>query len=395
MINFSEEIIVDYMGISQLPIEKSYSVKATKSQFDGRIPVVDMNDFYSVEKKGAFLDTLFEAMTTIGFFAVRNTGVERSVIDNAYRESKTFFKSDLDQKNLCFNKESAGQRGFVPGESAKGNQQKDFKEFYHIGPELSQEKRAEHGIPANIWPETQPAFKETMVQIYNELNRYAEPLLCAITAVLNKVCGTNLHENFLYDMLGEGENTLLRALNYPASELTETIGAYEHTDIDFLTILPYATAKGLQVFINGEWFTVHVDEDCFVINIGDMLENLTNGLFKSALHRVLLEEAGQERFSMVHFVHPSNKVPLDPLQICIEKTGGVQKYAPGTRLEFLFERLLELGIAPGVLETYSKMGHTERQIDYGRASPQVVKLLVDKGLASEKVQQWAALNLKS
>jgi len=116
-----------------------------------------------------------------------------------------------------------------------------------------------------------------------------------------------------------------------------------------------------------------------------MLENLTNGLFVSAKHRVLAQEPCKDRFSMVLFIHPTDDTPLDPISACIELTGGVQRYAPGTRNEFLWERLLELNIAPMLLEPYSKTGHTERQLRYGRQSPQVVQMLIENGLASSEV----------
>lgn len=76
---------------------------------------------------------------------------------------------------------------------------------------------------------------------------------------------------------------------------------------------------------------------------------------------------------------------LDPLPPCIEITGGVQRYAPGTRLEFLWERLLELNLAPTLLEPYSRTGHTERQMHYGKESPQVVDLLLKQGLANPEL----------
>src|SRR5579883_1312795 len=102
---------------------------------DIRIPVVDMRDFYSDDKRDEFLDTLYGALTTVGFFAVRHTGVDSAVIQNAYEQAQMFFKQDTDYKSQCFLKETKGQRGFVPSERAKGYSAKDIKEFYHIGRE--------------------------------------------------------------------------------------------------------------------------------------------------------------------------------------------------------------------------------------------------------------------
>ncbi len=370
-------------NIIQTPIG-NYAMAPT---LDIAIPVVDMQDFYNPDKREQFLSTLYDAMTTIGFFAVRNTGVDAEVVRRGYAQAEKFFRQDIDVKMQAFKKEVGGQRGFVAGETAKGYRAKDYKEFYHIGRELSDEKHIELDIAKNIWPE-EPEFKEAMTALYDELSRYVVPLNEAVIGVINLHAKEPIAANFFHETTQNG-NTLLRALYYPALTAEQIhrleqplLWAAEHTDIDLLAILPFATEKGLQVEVNGQWMTVVVPEDAFVVNVGDMLKNLTNGLFVSAKHRVLAQEPGKDRFSMVLFVHPTDDTSLAPLATCIEQTGGIQKFAPGTRKEFLWERLLELGIAPGLLEPYSKTGHVERQMEFGRASPQVVQLLTQQNLAS-------------
>lgn len=355
--------------------------KPAQEQLDIRIPVVDMRDFYDEKGREAFLNTLYGAMTSVGFFAVRNSGVDAAVIKNAYAEAEKFFKSDAEYKAQSFAQELNGQRGFVPGETAKGNKRKDKKEFYHIGHEKA--------LPANIWPE-QPEFKEALSLLYSELEKYVVPLQQAIMMTINRRSSKKVDIDFINKMT-QGDS-LLRALYYPgltdeelASGDKPLYWAAPHTDIDLLAILPYATEKGLQVEMDGQWLNVIVPEDAFIVNVGDMLENISNGLFVSARHRVMAQETNKDRFSMVFFVHPFDAAPLNPLPACIELTGGKQTYAPGTRQEFLWERLLELNIAPALLEPYSQMGHTERQMKYHRESPQVVDMLIQNGLASPEL----------
>lgn len=363
---------------------------APQEQLDIRIPVVDMEDFYKPEKQEEFINTLYKALTEIGFFAVRNTGIDREVITKAYAQAETFFQRDAEYKARSFLPLGNGQRGFVPGETAKGNRAKDFKEFYHIGRELPLEELVKWNLAPNVWPD-QEGFKESLTTLYAELEKYIIPLQEAIVMTINKNATTKIAPDTLNQTTKHGDS-LLRALYYPALS-QEQIDSLEqplawaaaHTDIDYLAILPFATSKGLQVEMNGQWLNVVVPEDAFIINAGDFLRNMTNGLFISAKHRVMAQEPNKPRYSMVLFVHPTADTSLAPFEGCIEQTGGVQKYAPGTRLEFLFERLLELNIAPNLLEPYSKMGHTERQIRFGKQSPQVVQLLIDKGLASEEV----------
>lgn len=362
------------------------------ADLDIEIPVVDMNDFHNLDKREAFLETLYNAMHEIGFFAVKNTGVDREIIEKAYAQAETFFKKDLATKMQIFIKETGGQRGFVPGEIAKGYQAKDLKEFFHMGRSLPKEELKRLGLLENVWPDQQ-GFKDAMETLYRELDRYVVTLEEAIIAVINQNSAIKLAANFLNETTKEGD-ILLRALYYPAlaqeqiQQLKQPLyWAAPHTDIDLFAILPHATEKGLQVQMKGEWRTVVVPKDAFVVNVGDMLENMTNGLFISARHRVLALEPDKDRFSMVLFIHPTDETSLAPLPSCIVQTGGIQKYAPGTRKEFLWERLLELNIAPALLEPYSKTGHIERQLQFGRQSPQVVDLLIKNGLASEVLLQ--------
>lgn len=376
------------LALSPLQMPPSPPLPPAEIQADIEIPVVDMGDFYRPESREAFIETLFNAMRKVGFFAVRNTGVDRAAIGRAYDQAKKFFKRDPAYKAESYFIALNGQRGFVPGENAKGNAAKDCKEFYHIGRELPFEELMRINIVPNVWPD-QPGFKEEMVSLYRELDRYVAFLFEAIAEAINRNASEKIDLNF-FNRLAEGGDSLLRALYYPALSEERLAGqsvfwAAEHTDVDLLAILPYATEKGLQVLYEGGWHTVVVPDDAFIVNVGDMLENLTNGLFVSARHRVKALEAGKERFSMVLFVHPPNEASLAPLPSCIEQTGGKAVHAEGTRKEFLWERLLELNIAPLLLEPYSKTGHTERQMKVGRASPQVVELLLKHGLASPEL----------
>jgi len=384
-----------YAALLLIGLTLQADITAPQEQFDIRIPVVDMEDFYKPEKQDAFISTLHKALSEIGFFAVRNTGVDREVIKKAYAQAESFFQRDPEYKMGSFLPNGHGQRGFVPGETAKGSRAKDYKEFYHIGRELPLEELMKWNLAPNVWPD-QEGFKDSMVALYSELEKYVVPLQEAIVMTINKNAMTKIALDTLNQMSEHGDS-LLRALYYPALSQQQIASLEEplvwgapHTDIDFISILPFATEKGLQIEMNGQWFNVVVPDDAFIVNAGDFLTNMTNGLFVSAKHRVMAQESNKPRYSMVLFVHPMADTSLAPMIGCIEQTGGVPKYAPGTRIEFLWERLLELNIAPYVLEHYSKTGHTERQIRFGKQSPQVVQMLIEKGLASEEVLKSVA-----
>jgi len=343
--------------------------------FDATIPVLNLQEYQDPTTRSDFLSQLQYACEEIGFFALTGTGIDPSILDKAYEETKKFFYLDFETKNQCSGKGVNGQRGFTPGESPKGETRSDFKEFYHIGRELSEEDYQRLGIIPNIWPENRPLFQVSMTTLFQELEKYMQILEQAFEELIG------VEKSFLSEMTGEGE-VLMRALFYPANPPKDGIWGGEHTDIDLYTILPRSTAKGLQIKNKqGQWIDVIIPDDAFVINIGDMLENLTNGRFRSSWHRVVSQENDQERFSIVYFVHPRSSDFMGPLPHCIEQTGGIRKYPNATRLELLQERLIDLGLASrAMMEGFISSGAIKKFQEVGRASPKAVQKLQNEGL---------------
>ena len=98
---------------------------------------------------------------------------------------------------------------------------------------------------------------------------------------------------------------------------------------------------------DGTWMPVHTGFDTIVVDAGDMLQNLTNGLYKSTTHRVVNPaDATSERFSMPCFIHPRADADLTPLASCVARTGGTPTYPTITAGEYLTQRLREIGLAP-------------------------------------------------
>ena len=150
------------------------------------------------------------------------------------------------------------------------------------------------------------------------------------------------------DMVAEGD-TIIRVLYYPAlpDEAPDgAIRAAAHEDINLITILPGATASGLELLgRDGTWLEVEAHHDHVVVDSGDMLQNLSNGLFRSTTHRVVNpDDRSSKRFSMPCFIHPARDADLTPLQSCIAKTGGEAKYPSLTAGEYLRKRLEESGL---------------------------------------------------
>ena len=354
------------------------------SAFDATIPVLDMQDYRDMDRREEFVRKVGEAIREVGFFALRNSGIDQDVLDAAYDETREFYHLPFEEKMRWHDRENNGMRGFVPGEAAKGMAVKDFKEYVHVGPELSDEEIMKRGIPKNIWLD-RDAYKESMLSLYEAVGQLMIPL----REVLAEAIGQP--KNAFDWMTSEGNN-VLRSIYYPANPPKGTIWAAAHTDIDLFTILPRATAKGLQMKNKaGEWITVVKPDDAVVINAGDMLEHLSNGEVRAGPHRVMALGEGYERISMVFFVNPALGADLTPNEIALSRTGGEAKRAAGTAWEVFAERIVENGLASDAMKKrLGESGYLERQLKIGRASFEAMQIVADSGYASSEVLEALA-----
>ena len=343
------------------------------ANFDATIPVLDMEEYQNPETRDQFVTDMHSALKEVGFFALINSGVDIDLLDRAYASIAEFFALPFEKKMEACNPAIGNQRGYSPGESAKGHAELDYKEFYHVARD-----KTECNWP-NVWPE-QGNLKEDLYGLFLALEEHKQILETALARAIGE------EENFFANMTGEGE-TLLRVIHYPQNPPANQLWAAEHTDINLFTILPRATADGLQLLnTEGEWIDVKVPENAFIVNCGDMLENLTNGEFHSGLHRVVAKDEGYERYSAVFFVHPRGSDRLDPLAQCVERTGGIQQYVNCSAQEILEERLVDLGLASEEMMAHlAQSGFMERQIELGRASLDAMVKLKEAGLASGAV----------
>ncbi len=300
------------------------------------IPVVDMRDFYAKNRKQKFITQLREALKTVGFVAVIHSPIDQDILDNAYNSTKNFFSKQLEYKLQFENKSLSGQRGYVQSEIAQGQVRKDYKEFFHVAKDFADEVAEKYNYPKNIWPDD-VKFKQAMTKFMSEIEQYSEAIAQAIALSIDKP------ENFFTDMIEDGAS-LIRAIHYPANPPVDTVWAAEHTDIDLFTILPRATTSGLQILnAKGEWVDVIVPKNAFIINAGDMLQNITNGYYKSSKHRVISQHKNKDRYSIVAFIHPKLTVDLSPLEQ-FKDLNDQQLYQNATSGELLRQRLVELGL---------------------------------------------------
>lgn len=307
------------------------------------IPSLDLSDFTSdnSEIKAAFVENLGNAFNTIGFVAIKNHGLSEELRQNLYAAVQKFFYQPDALKQKYEFPELLGQRGYVGKgkETAKGFTKPDLKEFFHIG-----QPDPIEGMAANIFPEEVPEFEQYTKEVYRIFENTGKTLLRAIALYLA------LPEDYFEEKVKNGDS-ILRALHYFPIEKPEllpegAVRAAAHGDINLITLLMGASAEGLEVLrLDGKWIPVTALPEQIIINVGDMLDRLTNHRLKSTIHRVVnppLEKMKLSRFSIPFFMHPRADMDLTCLESCVSSEFP-KKYENMTAGAFLSERLKELG----------------------------------------------------
>lgn len=316
------------------------------------IPSLDLADFTSGSpiQKAAFVQKLGEAYQNIGFVAIKNHGLSQDLQDRLYGSIKDFFKLPDTIKTNYEKPEIGFQRGYTGKgkEHAKGRNTGDLKEFYHVGQELSRIPDTDpikSEYPPNIWPSELPEFQNDANEAYRTLESAGKAMLQAIALSLD------LDENYFEDKVAHG-NSILRQIHYfpienPDEVPADAVRAAEHGDINLITLLMGASADGLQVLRrDGKWIPITALPDQLVVNVGDMLERLTNKKLKSTIHRVVnppREKMNTSRYSIPFFMHPRSEMDLTCLNSCVDSDHPKQ-FEDITAGEFLEERLRELGL---------------------------------------------------
>ena len=310
------------------------------------IPSVDLADFTegNKETKAAFVKELGKAYEEIGFVAVKNHGLSDALCAELYTQVKEFFTLSKEEKEAYEIEGLAGQRGYVSfgKEHAKNKNEGDLKEFWHFGQTVEDNDPIKEEYPDNVQVNELPKFNTVGREVYQKLEATGREMLRAIALHLN------LNENYFDAKIHNG-NSILRPIHYPpiTHEPKDAVRAAEHEDINLITLLMGASADGLQVLNkSGEWISVTALPDQIVVNVGDMLQRLTNNKLKSTTHRVVnppREKWGTSRYSIPFFLHPRSEVSLNCLPSCISES-NLKNFSDITAGEYLEQRIIELGL---------------------------------------------------
>ncbi|GAB6197250.1 isopenicillin N synthase family dioxygenase [Lysobacter xanthus] len=308
-----------------------------------QIPTLDIQRFDDAAQREAFVAELGATYREWGFAGVRNHGIPQQLIDDAYRVFAQFFALPEAIKRKYHVPGGGGARGYTPFgiETAKGAQHFDLKEFFHIGREIARDSKYADSMPANVWPEELPEFRDVGYRLYTALDTLGSRMLSALALHIG------LPGDYFVNVTNQG-NSILRPIHYPPITTPDVpnVRAGAHEDINLITLLVGASAEGLEVLSRkGEWIPFTAQSDTIVVNIGDMLQRLTNHVYPSTTHRVVNppgEKARQPRYSTPFFLHPNPGFVIDVLPSCVSADNPSRYPEAITAQGYLEERLREI-----------------------------------------------------
>lgn len=294
----------------------------------------------------AFAGKLGASFRETGFAVISDHPVDQAVIDRCVNAGKQFFALPDETKRAYFIPGGGGQRAYTPfaTEVAKGAKAKDLKEFWHVGRELPRGHKYADIMGPNLYVAEVPGWKEATSALFNALDRFGLEILSAIAIHLK------LDPDFFTDTVNDG-NSILRLLHYPPQlepPPEGSVRAGAHEDINVITLLLGAEEGGLEVLHrNGSWLAVNPPAGSLVVNVGDMLQRLTNHVLPSTTHRVVNPKPERSRFprySTPFFLHFNPDYEIKTLPGCITPERPDRYPEPLKSQDFLEIRLREIGL---------------------------------------------------
>ncbi len=293
---------------------------------------------------GAFAAALRRDFEATGFAVIADHGLGQTAIDGGAAAARAFFAQPDAEKRRWHAPDGAGARGYTPFgvETAKGHRRPDLKEFWHVGRELPEGHRYRAAMPENLWPAQPPGFRHALTALYDGFDALGRELLEAVAL------GLGLPPGWFADKTALGDSILRLAHYPPVAPDASGVRAGAHEDINVITLLLGAEEAGLEILTRrGEWLAVNPPPGTLVVNVGDMLQRLTNHLLPSTTHRVVNpppERRGMARLSMPFFVHFQPDFEIRTLPSCVGP-GRPDRYPrPITAYAYLQQRLEEIGL---------------------------------------------------
>ncbi len=282
------------------------------------VPIIDISPLVAEHgAQQAVASQIGQACRTYGFFYIVGHGVDESLQRRLEVLSRQFFAQDLETK-LRIRMALAGKawRGFFPVGEELTSGKPDLKEGLYFGAELSpDDPRVRAEIPLhgpNLFPDNLPSFRETVLDYMAALTQVGHVLMRGIALSLG------LDSHYFADRYTTDPLVLFRIFHYPPATVTSEEeplwGVGEHTDYGVLTILKQDDTGGLQIKSKSQWLDAPPVPGSFICNIGDMLDRLTRGLYRSTPHRVR-NVTTRGRLSFPFFFDPNFKARIEPIDL--------------------------------------------------------------------------------
>jgi isopenicillin N synthase-like dioxygenase len=281
-----------------------------------RIPVIDVNPLVTGRgDRSAVAQQIGQACRESGFFYIIGHGVDEGLQQQLEHLSRDFFAQDLNTKMaIAMEKGGRAWRGYFPVGDELTSGKPDIKEGIYFGAELADEHPlVQAGVPmhgCNLFPANEPAWRETVLRYLDAMTQLGHTLMMGIALSLG------LEATYFSDRYTNDPLILFRIFNYPPTPTQQEPiwGVGEHTDYGLLTILKQDESGGLQVKSNSRWVEAPPIPNSFVCNIGDMLDRMTGGLYRSTPHRVK-NSSGRDRLSFPFFFDPNFNVEVKPIDL--------------------------------------------------------------------------------
>jgi isopenicillin N synthase-like dioxygenase len=265
------------------------------------IPIIAIDNFE--DRKNKIASQLEKACTEYGFFYISKHSVSTELIDQLKTLSKEFFALPEEEKrNIAMHKGGVAWRGFFPVNEELTSGKPDRKEGIYFGQELPEtHPKVAAGTPlhgANLFPSHPAELKAAVLEYMQQVGELAQTVLKGLALALE------LEEDFFFNHYTSDPLLLFRIFHYPPQENNyEQWGVGEHTDYGLLTLLLQDDVGGLQVKTAAGWVDAPPIENTFVCNIGDMLDRISRGYYKSNPHRVM-NKTTKSRYSFPVFFDP-------------------------------------------------------------------------------------------
>jgi len=308
------------------------------------VPVLSLSAYDG--RRGEFTDALGQAWRETGFVGIQDHGIDQDIIERAYEAFRAFFALPAEVKQRYHQAGRGGARGYTGFgvEQAKDHDVPDLKEFWHVGRELdAAENPSPEILTPNLWPDEVPNFRAASLELYTALDDLGSRILSALALDIG------LAHDWFADKTNVG-NSILRPIHYPPIGRIEAgaVRAAQHEDINLITLLIGSKEQGLEILSrDGQWVPVSTLPGSIVVNVGDMLQRLTNHIYPSTTHRVVNppgESARQARYSIPFFLHPNPDFLIETLPECIGKDRPNRYPEPITSHGYLMERLREINL---------------------------------------------------